>query len=295
MPGLHLRWTQVFVEYRIHDPGTHPAFFGTVDFCAIDGAHMTVVDFKYGAGITVEVVDNPQTRYYAYGMLLHPDAKDVKFVRRVICQPRIPWHPMGTVRAETDTADFLRQWAKETLVPAMLRTERVNDLKPGEWCRFCPAKLVCPALTAAYRAMAVADPASAGTMTDEQLDMERGLVIAVDMYKKAVNTEMLSRALKGRVFDSMKVVQQKVDRVFKEGAEERLAAEFGDKAYSQPKLLSPAQMEKVGPGAVELVKTWAYKPAAGFTLAPRSDSRAEIKMQSAATAFTEALAKMEAE
>ena len=76
---------------------------------------------------------------------------------------------------------------------------------------------------------------------------------------------------------------------------ERLAAEFGDGAFTTPKLRSPHDMESAGPGAKELVKVWAYKPATGFTLAARSDSRAEVKMQTAATAFTEALAKLENE
>ena len=284
---------QVFVEYRIAEPDIHPDFFGTMDFCVIDGPTMVVVDYKHGSGIPVEVQGNPQVRYYATGMLRHPDAQDVAVVKVVVVQPRIPWHHDGVVRSETVQADELRRWMALELIPAMRRTEETASLLPGKHCCFCPASLICPAVSAAFRSMAMARAGTAGSLADATLGQEYALCQAVKVHIKAVEQETLRRALTGVAFETAKLVNQKANRVWKDGAQDRMVTEFGDLAWSKPDLLSPAQMEKVRPGARDLVHEWAYTPAAGFTLAPRADSRAEVKFQESSEVFATALKKVE--
>jgi hypothetical protein len=57
------------VEHSFHCPEAHPDFFGTADFWAVEGRTLHVWDYKHGAGIAVDVVANPQTMYYACGVL----------------------------------------------------------------------------------------------------------------------------------------------------------------------------------------------------------------------------------
>ena len=51
---------------------------------------------------------------------------------------------------------------------------------------------------------------------------------------------------------------------------------FGLEAYSEPKLKTPAQLEKMS-GGRDFAKMWAYKPDAGLTLAAESDKRVEVR------------------
>ena len=51
---------------------------------------------------------------------------------------------------------------------------------------------------------------------------------------------------------------------------------FGDAALSEPELLSPPNLEKLGPKGKAFVKEFAYTPFTGLTIAPRSDNREEV-------------------
>ena len=64
-----------------------------------------------------------------------------------------------------------------------------------------------------------------------------------------------------------------------------LEARLGPLAYAPKELNSPAQMEKLGPEAKELVKEWAYTPQTGYTIALETDKRPAVEMGSR---FTEA-------
>jgi hypothetical protein len=283
--------SKVFIEERIYDPGVHPYFFGQVDYGWIMGDTLEITDYKQGQGIVVECVGNPQIRYYAYGLLRHPLAKDVEKVRVRIIQPRA-FHPDGPVREEEFSAYELREWAREVLVPGMQRAMEDKSLLVGKWCRFCPAKLVCPAIGAVFRAMATANPDNVRNLTDEMLSMEYRMAQAADFYKKALVEETLKRALRGAKFADAKLVAKKSDRVFKDGAEARIGAQYGEDAYNKA-FKSPAQIEKLGADAKELVKQWAFTPNTGFSVAPREDKRHEVTVEPGSSKFAEFASNLE--
>ena len=282
---------EVFVEHHFEDPDVHPLFRGTVDYAVLSGDCLRIVDYKHGCGVFVDV-KKAQTKYYAAGMLRHPDAVNVDAVERTIVQPRIPWAPGGPIRSVMGSADEIQTWQTAELVPAMHQAQHDKSLNMGEHCRFCPAMLVCPATSATYRAMASADDVLVH-MSDQTLDQEYAMTTAVRMRIKKIEEEAFRRVACGHELASCKLVQQKADRVFKDGAEDRFKAELGQAAYAAPKLLSPAQMEKVNGDAKKLVAEWAYKPDTGFTLAPRADSRAEVKPSKASDIFKHTLLDLE--
>jgi hypothetical protein len=121
--------------------------FGTADFVAYDPQTRTlyVVDLKFGQGVLVEVINNPQLRYYGLGGLLSMDTSEfpVNFVSVTIVQPRMQ-HSDGVVRTEKLTAFELVDFAGELLGAARLALQPDAPLKAGEWCRFCPASAICP-------------------------------------------------------------------------------------------------------------------------------------------------------
>ena len=154
-----------FVEYRVSSPA-HPLMFGTLDHGGVgldaSGLYVDVDDFKFGAGLYVEIEDKPQLKYYAFclidgierqeGRELPPTAA----VNLTIVQPRITW--IDPVRTWSTTVYAIKTWAHGVLIPAMKETELSDGLDAGPWCRFCPAKIVCPLLTGMFRAGALANP-----------------------------------------------------------------------------------------------------------------------------------------
>jgi hypothetical protein len=280
-----------YFEQQIEDQAVHHDFYGTTDCGVVEGEWLIVSDYKNGAGIPVDVKGNPQIRYYAYGLLRKVQDPRVKWVRLRIVQPNA-FHPEGQIREDEISADDLCRWAEAELVPAMRRTESDGSLEPGSHCRFCPAKLLCPAMRGLFGAIAEADAASAKELTDEELGRQYALTEAVRIYIKALGEEAYRRLLQGKAVPGAKLVESKSDRAWKDGAAERFLAEFGDKALTTPELLSPAKMEKL-PGAAALVKEWAFAPKKGFTVDLATSKRRAVTVTTASTAFKDYAEHME--
>lgn len=120
--------------------------WGTADAIVVDEASATlhVVDLKYGKGVPVSAIGNPQLRAYALGALEeHSLVADIEHVEMWIVQPRV-----DSVTTERLHYVDLLDWAEQTRVALdVARTHSEAPLAPGEkQCRFCRAKAVCPAL-----------------------------------------------------------------------------------------------------------------------------------------------------
>ena len=272
----------IYNEFAIDAPDFHKDFYGTLDRSYVVGTHASVRDFKYGAGIAIDVEWNPQVMYYAFGLLRrHPEVETIDLG---IVQPRA-FHPDGRVRRWETTADTIRQWAEEKLKPAMLATEFDHDLDAGSWCRFCPAKLVCPLMWNLFGAAMQTDPKQVVTLSDDLVGKSYHYLEALKFFIKAFEEESFRRLNAGHKLTGVKLVQKKANRVFKEGAEDIFRAKFGAEAFSDPALKSPNQMADIGPAAKELVAEWAYKPDTGLTVAPESDKRPAVIIKTAAETF----------
>lgn len=284
--------TKFLFEQQIDYPEFHEQFYGTLDYAFIYNRVLKIRDYKHGQGIAVEVENNPQILYYAWGVLrAHPD---IEHVDLGIIQPRT-FHRDGVVRTWSVTAEAVRTWAETVLKPAMRRAELEVDFLPGAWCRFCPAKLVCPVLKGMFEAAAVCDASQLQQYSRADLDRQYAQIEAVQSFIRALKAEVERRALLGEPFDAAKLVNRKADRVWKPGAEEALKELAGQQAYTKPELLSPAKMEKLAvPGIIPLVRKHAFVPDMGLTLAPKSDKRAEVSAPPKnSERFVEALKNLE--
>ena len=146
-----------FIEARVDLDHWIPAGFGTVDFGVFEQTSRTlhVIDLKYGAGVPVSAIDNPQTRIYGLGLLLElQHLYDIDQVRLHIVQPRL-----DSISTETLKITDLLDWGHEVLksgVQAALQPDA--PLVPGlKQCRFCRAAAVCPARAAANQDLARRD------------------------------------------------------------------------------------------------------------------------------------------
>ena len=273
------------VTYYIEEPITAPVhddYYGTGDFIAYEEAIalLDVVDYKHGIGITVEADDNPQLKYYAFGALQkHPDARRV---RMTIVQPR-GFHVDGPVRSWEMSAEDLVDWVYKELVPAMNRTATDKTLDLGEHCRFCPARIVCPAMEKAM--YEVLDGEKPEFLPDVALGARYEQVQALKHFIKAIEDETYKRAMNGKMIPGIKLVNKKANRVWKDGSEALFKARFGDQAMTVPSLKSPAEMEKIGPTAKSLVHEWAHTPTPGLTIALESDPKPSVKVQKGSEVF----------
>ena len=259
-------------------------FYGTGDACVVIPADkfMDVTDYKHGEGIIVEAENNPQLLYYAFGFLLmHPEIEDVRI--RIV-QPRTFDEPVKTWLVK---ANYICDWVADKLVPAMQLTEMEGaELDAGSWCRFCPAKLVCPMMASLFGAACTANPKAIVTLTDESLGRSYQYREAVKFYLKAMEDETFRRLNLGGSVPGTKLVPKKANRVFKPEAPEVFKKKkFGGDAFTKPELRSPAEMEKLGAEAKELVREYAYTPQTGLTVAIESDKRVAVKVETTQQAF----------
>lgn len=270
-------------EQRVDDKTFHPDFGGTADRYGVGNYWLEVVDYKNGAGVTVDVEENEQLMYYGYGILRKwPMVQDI---RLTIVQPN-GYHPDGAIRSWCISAYELKEWAEKKLAPAMKKVDSGDTaLVPGAWCQFCPRKIRCPRL--------VADAKTLATIEGHQkkpvdLDNE-AIAVLLDMAApvmslfKSLKQEAERRLLLGQEIEGQKLVRQKADRVWNDAAEARLRVEYGNDAFVT-KLRSPAQVEDL-PGGKAIAAEYGYKPDVGLAIAPLSDKRAAQKPPTAAEIF----------
>lgn len=291
----------ILVEKTIHLPHIHPLLRGTIDFgfaTRSDGVFLR--DYKNGEGIGVGAVNNRQLLYYAFLMVMEDEwlqkcPRDMP-VNLGIVQPNF----YGIFEApdvwET-TLGFVLDWGHNQLLPRMnaltdmpgyhLREDAVeDDFVPGDHCQFCPVLLDCPKMQRAFQEYADASEDFITMLSNQELDRLYSQREYARRFMKVLEETVKARKLTGGDIPSAKLVEPKIARVWKPGAQAALQAAFGEKAFEDPKLRSPAQIEKFSSRGKELATEYGYKPdAAGLTIAPLSDPRPEAKPRTNATVF----------
>lgn len=278
---------QTYVEAHLNDPD-NPLCYGTIDFGAVHPGLLSILDYKHGQGIVVETCNNQQMMYYAYLILLKHS--DIRKVAMQIIQPRIPHEQEDPWVVD---AEFIMQWAEDTLLPAMGRTEFDDTLTPGQHCRFCEAKesLACPALKTAFENAAVVKVDQMKAMSDEELLRLYPLMDPVRMYIKAIGDETMRRLMDHRLVDNgvVKLVNKKANRIWKSEAPEIFKSRFGEKVWNAPEFKSPAEMEKIDAAAKKMVHEYAYTPQSGYTVTLADDKRPAVTIQKVTQAFAQTL------
>ena len=273
--------------------------FGTVDCAIVDeeGQHLTIIDFKYGAGVAVEPEKNLQMIYYAAG-LAHKYAYKFKTYELVIVQPRA-FHPDSFVRSWEMTAADLRTYLG-FFEKGIERVKSKPKLFAGEkWCRFCPAAVTCPAIVQATlekAKIAFSSPLEDETpalpeakdLTPSQLKivLEKAGAIGAWISKVEDYAETLLR--EGKSVPGFKLVEKRGVRKWLNPAEAEAEAfkEFGEQIYIPKSFVSPAQLEKFASKKWTAERTVSV--SSGLTMAPEDDKRPAVNpLQKAINAFSE--------
>jgi hypothetical protein len=154
---LDTRGAEYYLEHRVVFPTIANAY-GTADLLVRIGTTVHVVDFKFGAGVRVlalypdgaDYVINAQLLFYAAAARssLREFFSGVETIALTILQPvsieldAEMTSSVAVAHAELDAFIVAFRAACEEALSGAPRLER------GDWCRFCAARLICPAHTA---------------------------------------------------------------------------------------------------------------------------------------------------
>lgn len=266
------------VEQRFDLSSIHSGCFGTAD-CVIwqeDTATLVVIDYKHGAGIPVEVRNNPQLLYYGLGALISSNRPVVK-VKLVIVQPRCD-HADGPVRSWEIDALELMDFAIDLKSYAVATEDPKAPLVSGDHCRFCPAAKDCPALERRSQELAKAEFSAVLSYDPKALSDALHAMDAIEAKIKAVREFAYAEAEAGRCAPGWKLVAKRARRKWRDEGE--VIATFqdtlGDDLFEPRAVKSPAQLEKaIGK---ETVAQYAIAESSGHVLVPESDKRPAVKL-----------------
>lgn len=288
---------QVFVDYQALTEKRLESvklksldFGGTIDrlFVSDDPETPTahLLDYKHGAGVKVETEDNAQLKSYA--LLVFENFELVETVAAEIVQPRVERSANDPPSYLTLTRADALSFADEVLAAAQIAREYLDDpdtalLNPSAAaCRWCPAKMNCPALGRSANELIV-QPLSLTNLDAAKLGKLLDLApMLIDKAKELARSKILA----GETVPGWKMVTSQTRRQLTADAEAVLKKKKIRKTVSHvSKLKSPAQLEKAGVDE-KIVASISYKPTGGLTLVPMSDRRAPVKRPRAVDVFT---------
>ena len=265
----------LLVEQRVDLSDYVPESFGSSDAIIIWDRRMNVYDLKYGRGVKVNAVGNPQMRLYALGALLGPgETYEIETVRATIIQPRL-----HAVSSETLRDIDLRIWANLTVAPAAKQAfAGEGEFVPGDHCEFCRAKAQCFALLE-YTRRIVRTDSEPKLMTAEDIAAVLPTLATIEGWTAAVRAHAMEIISDGGQVPGWKLVEGRSTRkILRDGEARRILKEAGFQPadYDKTELRGITDLTRLVGGAKNfnamlghLVEKQAGKPA----LAPDDDLR----------------------
>lgn len=278
----------VLIEQRLDFSCYVPDGFGTGDCLIISDDRLHIVDFKYGMGVLVDAVDNPQMKLYALGALeIYDSLYDINEVSMTIFQPR-----RENVSTWTVPVDELKVWAEEELKPKAVKAYNgEGEYIPGEWCTFCRAAVRCRARAEEKLKLAQTEFKMPPLLTDNEI--EEILFILPDLTKWAneITAYATDAAVNhGKEWNGFKVVEGRSVRKYKdENAIAEKAVASGFKDIYRKSLIPMTEMQKLMGKTKfeEILGDLIYKPPGKPTLVPNSDKRPAMNVADAKNEFNE--------
>ncbi|MGO5065555.1 MULTISPECIES: DUF2800 domain-containing protein [unclassified Clostridium] len=270
----------ILVEQKLDFSSYVPEGFGTGDLVIVADGILDIMDLKYGKGVEVSAVNNPQMILYATGALnLFDSLYDIEKVRMTICQPRL-----DNISTFEITVEDLIKWAEDVVKPkAELAIKGEGEFCAGEHCRFCRARFNCRARAAENMKMAQYDFRKGPFLTEDEITEILSNIDEFQKWASDIQAYVLDKAInENKKWDGFKLVEGRSSRKYsdEEAVSKTLTgAGFKEKDIYSKNLLGITAMEKsIGKKKFkELLKDLVYKPQGKLTLVLESDKRPEIK------------------
>lgn len=277
----------IMFEQRLDFSRWVPDGFGTGDVVIVSDMGIEVIDLKYGQGVPVSAIGNPQLRLYGLGAYdCYSPLYDLPIVTMTIIQPRL-----DSISTETLEASELVEWAETEVRPkAKQAIEGKGEFCAGEHCRFCRAKATCRARAEANLALAQYDFMPPALLTNEEIADILGRAEELDHWVSDILNYALDQAENhGVKFPGYKLVEGRSTRKYTD--ESAVATALTSNGYTEDQifekvLLGITKMEKLlgKKRFCELLDSFIVKPAGKPCLVPDSDKRPELNSTTAAQA-----------
>lgn len=278
----------ILIEQRLDFSCYVPQGFGTGDCIIIADKKLHIIDFKYGMGVLVDAVDNPQMKLYALGALeIYDSLYDIKEVSMTIFQPRRENVSTWTIRVED-----LKAWAEKELKPKAKKAyDGEGEYLPGEWCTFCRAAVKCRARAEEKLKLAQSEFKLPPLLTDSEIEEVLSKLSDLTKWANEIIAYATDAAVNhGKVWHGFKVVEGRSVRKYKdEDAVAEVAKANGYKDIFRQSLITLTEMERLmGKSKFEkILGDLIYKPPGKPTLVPLSDKRPAMNVSNAKNEFNE--------
>lgn len=292
------------VEMEVRGDLSHmdyPDIWGTRDvdlrFFEINGgvgqlSELHVIDWKFGAGVAVEVDDNPQLLGYLLMALTGTVEHNAnKFFIHVV-QPPKNYYACQQV-SHRQIGEF-----KDTIVAAIEAANGPNpELVPGEkQCQFCKAAMTCRARHNHQNLQAglvfehlKKKQLKPHTVTTDENAMVYTMLAELIKYHAELGKHGFAELSQGRKFPGYKLVRGRSTRAWaSEAGAQRWLMKYGSfqkpELFAPAKMISPAQAEKKNRGLKKDsdFKQLINKPPGSTKMVPDDDKREEVTPNDAA-------------
>ncbi|BFH59421.1 DUF2800 domain-containing protein [Paenibacillus azoreducens] len=269
----------ILLEERLDFTEWVPDGYGTGDVVLISDGVLEVIDLKYGKGVPVSAIGNPQLRLYGLGAWSNWNyLYSINEVRMTIVQPRL-----DSVSADTLPLGELIEWAETVVKPAAaLADAGEGEFKSGSHCRWCKVKGSCRARADEnMKALAYEfqDPA---LLSLDEIGNVLYVAEQLKVWAKDVEDYAFEQAKKGVRIPSWKLVEGRSNRTItdKPAAVDILIVEGFDESsiYKPRELLGIGDLEKkIGKKELAaLLDGLIMKPPGKPVLVPETDKRPEL-------------------
>jgi len=265
-----------------------PDIWGTFDFSIIDHfkRHADIIDWKFGAGVTVYAKENPQLLAYAAGIVKYPSS--LQNVTIHVVQPALDHYDTWSL-----STNELYNWVHSTLAIAIgkCHSSGIGNFVPGiEQCRWCEAKNHCEARIVFAQETAIklfeAKEKLATCPTVEDLVKLVELAPLVEDTIKSIRVYLQRELENGREVPGLKLVRGRANRVWinENDAITWLAKNTSVEELFTTKLRSPSQFEKEVKSlkSSEGFKKLYETPEGKLTLVSDKDGRPAVQTDSGA-------------
>lgn len=266
----------LFFEHRLDLTRFVPESFGTGDVIIYYNGIVEIIDLKFGKGVEVSAIENPQLRLYGLGAYeLLKDFEDVKTIKTTIVQPRL--HNIST--EELDASELVK-WGLETVRPqAMLAYDGKGEFNAGSHCRFCKIRHTCR--ERAEQMQDVPVNKDKHLLSDDEIAELLHKAPQIKRWADELEKYALEQAIEnGKELKGWKVVEGRANRKYVDNEQvfEKLTAEYDPAEVSETKVLSISKLEKkLGKKKVqELLSDLITKPQGKATLVTDNDKRDSI-------------------
>lgn len=262
------------VEQRVGFGDILPGVFGSTDLIGRIGRRAIVLDWKFGDGVAVDAVENPQLMFYAAAAMRTEGSKwafeGADEIECIIIQP-------PSIRRWVTTPKRIAEFEQQLVAAVKTALKPDAPLMHGDHCRWCAAKPICPRMTGAV---------------DRALKVQLESIDAATLGKYLQNAELLEewikdlRALAHRMLEKnvpvpgYKLVSKRATRKWTdEQAARKALLDMGlkESVVVETSIMSPAQAEKaLKKRFSELPEGLIKSESSGTTLAPESDDRPAV-------------------